>query len=55
MSVTRPVHSNSWNRRKPFLKSTPKMAITIMATKKEEDPIVVIIIMRNVNHGVPRD
>jgi hypothetical protein len=55
MSVTRPVHSNSWNRRKPFLKSTPKMAVTIMATKNAEDPIVVIIIMRNVNHGVPRD
>jgi len=55
ISVTRPVHSNSRNRRKPFLKSTPKMAITIIATKNEEDPIVVIRIMRNVNHWVPRD
>src|SRR5659263_629017 len=32
ISVTRPVHSNTWNRRKPFLKSIPKMAIIYIPT-----------------------
>jgi hypothetical protein len=41
VSVTMFVHRNSWNRRKPFLKSTPKMATTIMGTKNGVVPILV--------------
>jgi hypothetical protein len=55
VSVRRAVQSSSWNRRKPFLKSIPRVAMIIMPAKKAEDPIEVIIIMRKVNHSVPRD
>jgi hypothetical protein len=54
VSVTRSVHRNSCNRRKPFLKSTPKTTTTIMGTKNWRYPILVIRTMRDVNQWSPR-
>jgi hypothetical protein len=45
VSVTKFVHRNSWNKRKPFLKSTPKMTTMIIGIKYWGFPILVIGIM----------
>jgi len=55
VSVIRAVQSSSWKRRKPFLKSIPKVVMIIMPAKKAAEPIEVIKTMRKVNHSVPRD
>jgi hypothetical protein len=55
ISVISPVQIKSWNRRKPFRKLIPKVTIITMETKKADDPIEVIRIMRDVSQSFPRD